>query len=483
MKVNEDAGAAKARAGRPRDPRLDEAVVAATLQLLAEEGYAQLTVERIAARAGVGKASLYRRWPDKVSVVLEAVSRNPERPSVPDTGSLRGDALTYLQTLVRYRTLHFDAISAISGEALSNERFGDAFRAGMAEPIMAGMDTILQRAIGRGELPPRPTSPSSARFLRRCCRCSACSPDATPTTTLWSGSSTSSSHQPPTKASSRDERDAHLRAPLADAGGALSEHDDHRARQHHRERRAAHAAAPVHRFGLGPAVDRRRLPSRLRGGAAHHGDARRPLRAQAGAAGGPHPLRRRQRGRDLRRQRGPAHRAAHPHGPGRGAHHAGHAVDHHQRLPAGRARPRHRRVGRHGGHRHRPGSPGRRTAPRGLLVELRLPDQRPGRDRGPAPRHQAGARQPRSGAGRVRPDRRDALGHGADGPRVVGDRGSVSRLDEHGRGRRAGGGRAADGRVHRLGAPRRVADARTSRTSGTRASASARWRSRRSSSR
>ena len=134
-----DAGETSARAGRPRDPRLDEAVVAATLQLLAEEGYAQLTVERIAARAGVGKASLYRRWPDKVSIVLEAVSRNPERPSAPDTGSLRGDALTYLRTLVRYRTLHFDAISAISGEALSDERFGDAFRAGMTEPIIAGM--------------------------------------------------------------------------------------------------------------------------------------------------------------------------------------------------------------------------------------------------------------------------------------------------------------------------------------------------------
>jgi AcrR family transcriptional regulator len=154
MNADKDARETIARAGRPRDPHLNEAVVAATLQLLAEEGYAQLTVERIAARAGVGKASLYRRWPDKVSIVLEAVSRNPGRPSAPDTGSLRGDALAYLQTLVRYRTLHFDAISAISGEALSNERFGDAFRSGMAEPIMAGMSTILRRAIGRGEIPP-----------------------------------------------------------------------------------------------------------------------------------------------------------------------------------------------------------------------------------------------------------------------------------------------------------------------------------------
>jgi len=153
MSIHEDARETSAKAGRPRDPRLDEAVVAATLQLLAEAGYAQLTVERIAARAGVGKASLYRRWPDKVSIVLEAVSRNPERPSAPDTGSLRGDALAYLRTLVRYRTLHFDAISAISGEALSNERFGDAFRAGMTEPTIAGMREILDRAIERGELP------------------------------------------------------------------------------------------------------------------------------------------------------------------------------------------------------------------------------------------------------------------------------------------------------------------------------------------
>jgi AcrR family transcriptional regulator len=152
--MNDGSSEPRAGAGRPRDPHLDDAVAAATLQLLAEEGYARVTVERIAARAGVGKASLYRRWPDKVSIVLEAVSRNPERPSAPDTGSLRGDALAYLRTLVRYRTLHADAISAISSEALNDDRFGDAFRVGMAEPVMAGMRVILERAIARGELPP-----------------------------------------------------------------------------------------------------------------------------------------------------------------------------------------------------------------------------------------------------------------------------------------------------------------------------------------
>jgi AcrR family transcriptional regulator len=140
-------------AGRPRDPGLDDAVVKATLELLAEDGYARLTVDRIAARAGVGKAGVYRRWPDKVSIVLEAVSRNPERPSAPDTGSLRGDALAFLRSLVGYRTLHADAISAISGEALTNPPFGEAFRTQLAEPVMDGMRAILERAIARGQLP------------------------------------------------------------------------------------------------------------------------------------------------------------------------------------------------------------------------------------------------------------------------------------------------------------------------------------------
>ena len=152
--MNGSSSEPRAGAGRPRDPHLDDAVAVATLHLLAEAGYARLTVERIAARAGVGKASLYRRWPDKVSIVLDAVSRSPERPAVPDTGSLRGDALFYLKTLVRYRTLHADAILAISSEALCNDRFGAAFRVGMVEPTIAGMRVILQRAIARGELPP-----------------------------------------------------------------------------------------------------------------------------------------------------------------------------------------------------------------------------------------------------------------------------------------------------------------------------------------
>jgi AcrR family transcriptional regulator len=151
--VSEACADTKSGAGRPRDPRVDEAIVAATLALLAEAGYAQLTVDEIASRAGVGKASLYRRWPDKVSIVLDAVSRNPQRPSAPDTGSLRDDALTLLLQLARYRTAYSEAIAAISGEALCNAAFAEAFRAGMTDPVVAGLRAIVRRAVDRGELP------------------------------------------------------------------------------------------------------------------------------------------------------------------------------------------------------------------------------------------------------------------------------------------------------------------------------------------
>ena len=143
----------RAKAGRPRDPHVDEAIVTAVLELLATEGYAQLSVERIAAHAGVGKASLYRRWPDKISIVLEAVSRNPERPSAPDTGSLREDMLEYLSTLVQYRSVHAEAIAAISGEALRDAFFAQAFRVGMTGPVIADLRAITERAVARGELP------------------------------------------------------------------------------------------------------------------------------------------------------------------------------------------------------------------------------------------------------------------------------------------------------------------------------------------
>jgi AcrR family transcriptional regulator len=76
--------------GRPRSVEAERAILDATLELLAETSISGLTVEAIAARAGVGKATIYRRWPSKLPLVVNAIKSLPEL-RVPNSGTLRGD--------------------------------------------------------------------------------------------------------------------------------------------------------------------------------------------------------------------------------------------------------------------------------------------------------------------------------------------------------------------------------------------------------
>jgi AcrR family transcriptional regulator len=148
-------GGAAARRGRPRDPEVDEAVLSATLDLLAEEGYARFTIDKVALRAGVAKTSLYRRWPAKEALVLDAIAfvRVGNRPDPPDTGSLRRDMLSYLRTLIRYRRAQSDAIAALASEILANRQLAEAFRRRLVSGLASGFRTIVERAVDRGELP------------------------------------------------------------------------------------------------------------------------------------------------------------------------------------------------------------------------------------------------------------------------------------------------------------------------------------------
>src|SRR5689334_9907 len=84
--------------GRPRDRRIDRAVLAATADLLVEAGYADLTIAAVAERAGTTKPAIYRRWRGKAHLVHEAAfPATGDRVSVPQTGRLEDD----LRTMVR----------------------------------------------------------------------------------------------------------------------------------------------------------------------------------------------------------------------------------------------------------------------------------------------------------------------------------------------------------------------------------------------
>src|SRR5690348_2295019 len=144
----------RSRRGRARDPEVDEAILAAAMDLLAEIGYARLTMDQVAARARVGKASLYLRWPNKVALVAEAIQHHSAVvPDVRDTGSLRGDMHAFLRALLRSKSAAQQAVAAVSGEIASNPELAKAWRQGVAGTLLACTRTIVERAIARGELP------------------------------------------------------------------------------------------------------------------------------------------------------------------------------------------------------------------------------------------------------------------------------------------------------------------------------------------
>src|SRR5579875_3397714 len=95
-----DPGEPDRRPGRPRDARVDAAVTKATLAEIAEKGLGSVTMEGIAARAGIGKPSLYRRWPNKDALFYFLASQLHEVFEPPDTGDLRKDLLAVYEPLV-----------------------------------------------------------------------------------------------------------------------------------------------------------------------------------------------------------------------------------------------------------------------------------------------------------------------------------------------------------------------------------------------
>ena len=140
--------------GRPRDPRRRDAILRAAVCLVAEVGYDRMTVEALAARAGVSKPTIYRRWPGgKKEIVLDAIrAKHEAADALPDHGSLRGDLLALLTTMVE----HMDEDAHLAAGVISRLRESEELAALMREEIIAQghcrIDRLLDRAVARGEL-------------------------------------------------------------------------------------------------------------------------------------------------------------------------------------------------------------------------------------------------------------------------------------------------------------------------------------------
>jgi AcrR family transcriptional regulator len=142
--------------GRPGSPEAHRAILSAALGLLAERGLAAMSIEEVAARAGVGKATIYRRWPSKGLLALDAfVTSFREQQPLPDTGTLRGDLLFALDTWVRAvtQTPMGPMLTGLIAEAQHDPELRGAWRDRVLEPLRTQHRIMLDRAMVRGEIP------------------------------------------------------------------------------------------------------------------------------------------------------------------------------------------------------------------------------------------------------------------------------------------------------------------------------------------
>ena len=142
--------------GRPRSAAVHAAIIEATLELLTEEGFTGMSLEAVAHRAGVGKTAIYRRWPSKEALVLDALKTLETDVPVVDTGNFREDAAAFLHEFVRVHSLanpqHTKLLLRIVGQLYERPELFSMLYAQLYESRNEQLEQLIRNAQARGEL-------------------------------------------------------------------------------------------------------------------------------------------------------------------------------------------------------------------------------------------------------------------------------------------------------------------------------------------
>jgi AcrR family transcriptional regulator len=152
--LHEPSSSPKRAPGRPRSEQARQAILASTLRMLQEGGFADLSIEAIAADANVGKATIYRWWPTKAALVADAFSSGADQElRFPDTGSVRSDMSQQMHQLARvFRSKRGRIVAALLGGGQSDPELLEAFRDRFLRPRRLEAYDTLRRGIARGEI-------------------------------------------------------------------------------------------------------------------------------------------------------------------------------------------------------------------------------------------------------------------------------------------------------------------------------------------
>lgn len=145
--------AESARAGRPRNTRIDPAVLDATLAVLDESGYRRLALEEVARRAGTTKPAIYRRWPTRQHLVLAALAQRLGEAPVPDTGCTLCDLGECITVFVAaFCRMPPDVLGPLLADCATLPGLRAEFMTTLFAPPRAAVEQTLRRAIDRGDL-------------------------------------------------------------------------------------------------------------------------------------------------------------------------------------------------------------------------------------------------------------------------------------------------------------------------------------------
>jgi AcrR family transcriptional regulator len=153
--VNEDGRGSPRRPGRPRIAHYDAEILRVTQELLLEKGYSGFTIDAVAAKVGVGRPTIYRRWPTKAALAVAAMGQSTGLAPAPDTGSLREDLLAFQRhqvNLTRPETRQMTA--GLVADLVADPELADVYVSRFVSPRRASVAEALQRGIDRGELRP-----------------------------------------------------------------------------------------------------------------------------------------------------------------------------------------------------------------------------------------------------------------------------------------------------------------------------------------
>src|SRR5215208_6727401 len=138
---------------RPLDPEVDRAIHSATLALLTDLGFARMSMEAVAAAAGVGKPAIYRRYPDKVALVAAVIAQQLPKLDPPDLGDTRAELwLAVEQGFPKDGPAYVGLIGGLIAEHERHPELIDAFRRNILHPRRAVARALIERGQERGDL-------------------------------------------------------------------------------------------------------------------------------------------------------------------------------------------------------------------------------------------------------------------------------------------------------------------------------------------